>query len=153
MEAPTGYVYVCWLGEDYSKTVPEMLDASKVQGFDDEGFANVWTMGASHKGGSKAPTANKDKFLRSLAVAMAFAPEAKRVRMMANALEGMTEEELSDASQWDMYTAASVSGTAFLHAAPLATVREAIAIIVHCQAVDLAGIFVALVLVSTKVSR
>ena len=30
---------------------------------------------------------------------MAFAPEAKRVRMAANALEGMTEEELSDASQ------------------------------------------------------
>ena len=51
-----------------------------------------------------------------------------------------------------IWTAASGSGTAF-HAAPLATVREAIAIIVHCQAVDLAGIFVALVLVSTKVSR
>lgn len=59
----------------------------------------MWTMGASRKGGRKTPTANKDKFLRSLAVAMAFAPEAKRVRMAANALEGMTEEELSDASQ------------------------------------------------------
>ncbi len=95
---PTGHVYVRWLGEDYSKLPPEMLDSSKVQGFD-EGSANVWTMGVSRKDGRKAPTANKDKFLRSLAVAMAFAPEAKRVRMAANALEGMTEEELSDASQ------------------------------------------------------
>jgi hypothetical protein len=98
VEAPTGHVYVRWLGEDYSNLPPEMLDSSKVQGFD-EGSANVWTMGVSRKGGRKAPTANKDKFLRSLAVAMAFAPEAKRVRMAANALEGMTEEELSDASQ------------------------------------------------------
>lgn len=98
VEAPTGHVYVRWLGEDYSNLPPEMLDASKVQGFD-EGSANVWTMGASRNGGRKLPTANKEKFLRSLAVAMAFAPEAKRVRLAADALEGMTEEELSDASQ------------------------------------------------------
>ena len=45
------------------------------------------------------PTANKDKFLRSLAVALAFAPEAQRVRMAADALEGLTEEELGDVVQ------------------------------------------------------
>ena len=78
------------------------------------------------------------------------------MRMMANALEGMTEEELSDASQWDMYGSVSFGHSVSRgpaghcsrgdrhHRTPSSPL---------CQAVDLAGIFVALVLVSTKVSR
>lgn len=98
MEAPAGHVYVCWLGEDFAKNVPEMLPESKVENFDG-GFAHVWAMGAgpSHKG--RVSTANKDKFLRSLAVALAFAPDAQRVRTAADALGGLTEEELGDVGQ------------------------------------------------------
>ena len=98
VEAPADHVYVGWLGEDFAKNVPEMLHESMVENFDG-GFAHVWAMGAGPSRKARAPTANKDKFFRSLRVALAFAPKAQRVRMAADALEGLTEEGLGDVGQ------------------------------------------------------
>ena len=98
VEAPAGHVYVGWLGEDFARTVPEMLPESRVENFDG-GFAHVWAMGAGPSRKGKATTASKDKFLRSLEVALAFAPDAQRVRTAADALGGLTEEELGDVGQ------------------------------------------------------